>query len=75
MIKLSKAQQRMIDRLASGKYIIGYMRNWYVTHNGEARFFGSKANDATIEVLLNAGILIEKGIINKTDYSIELTAK
>lgn len=72
-MNLSKAQQKMIDRLKSGDDKIGYGRLWYAKHNNQWIFFGSKAHDATIEALIKKGVLIERG--DKADYSVELTGK
>jgi hypothetical protein len=69
-MKLSKAQKKMIDRLQSGNYTIGYMRNWYKVSNGQKIFTGSKAPESTINALINMGILVENGTQNPTDYSV-----
>ena len=74
-MSLSKAQQKMVDRLLSGNYVIGYLRNWYNVSNGQRVFTGSKAPEATINALINMGIVVENGTQNTTDYSITIKAE
>lgn len=71
-MKLSAAQQKMINRLRAGTHIIGYRRNWYCVRDGQHIFMGSKAHNETIEALLTRGVLIEEGTIDQVGYCVKV---
>lgn len=72
-MKLSKAQQKMVDRIQRGASFIGYGRNWYFIHDGRDGYVG-KANDNTIDALLRMGIVEEVDTPKDVTYRVILKA-